>query len=238
MGRAWVVVMTGHHGSGDDGTVAAVLRLADLAGKIEHVDNAAKRRIDDLARDCAAVQDQLDALYGSISTLTARADEIDGRLTEVGELLGRAVGQMNALVPVPGEAEDERPGYRVNQPPPWWKPGDERCQETAGRLRDWVEDVYRPVYGYLAELLAPCWQEHPLCLAYLDVLHEAWCLLFLGYRDPKTVFAQLDWLTRSLLQAAEVMASETKRCRDVNRHLEPGRDAAAFPAVARFNGRR
>ncbi len=230
--------MTGHNGSGDDGAVAAVLRLADLAGKIERVDNTAARRIDDLARDCAAAQDQLDAIYGSISTLSGRADEIDGRLTEVGSLLGRMSAQISALIPAPGEADDDQDSYRVNQPPPWWKPGDERCQDTADRLADWVEDVYRPVYGYLAELLAPCWRQHVLCLAYLDVLHEAWCLIYLGHRDPKMVFAQLDWLTRSLLQVADVMASETKRCRDLNRHSEPGQDAARFAAPPRLNVRR
>ena len=82
------------------------------------------------------------------------------------------------------------------------------------------------MFGYLADLLAPCWQQHPLCLAYLDTLHEAWCLLYLPPRDPKMVFAQLDWLTRSLLQAAEVMADETRRCRDLGRHRDPGPDAA------------
>jgi hypothetical protein len=229
--------MSAQHGSGDDGAVAAVLRLADLAGKIERVDSGTARRIDDLARDCAVAQDQLDAVYGAVSTLSGRADEIEDRLTEVGTLLGRMSAQISALIPAPDE-DEEVGGYRVNPPPPWWKPSDQRCQDTADRLADWVEDVYRPVYGYLAELLAPCWRQHVLCLAYLDVLHETWCLLYLGRRDPKMVFAQLDWLTRSLLQAAEVIASETKRCRDLNRHYEPGQDTGAFPAAARFNVRR
>src|SRR6266702_505307 len=74
----------------------------------------------------------------------------------------------------------------------------------------------------LADLVAPCWRRHPLCLAYLDALHEAWCLLYLGPRDPKMVLAQLDWLTRSLLQAAEVLANETRRCRDLGQHHDPG----------------
>ena len=76
----------------------------------------------------------------------------------------------------------------------------------------WTE-VYRPVFGYLGAMLGACWDRHPLCLAYLDTLHEAWCLLYLPARDPKMVFAQLDWLTRPLLQAAEVMASDTSGCR-------------------------
>jgi hypothetical protein len=87
-------------------------------------------------------------------------------------------------------------------------------------------------------LLAPCWRQHPLCLAYLDVLHEAWCLLYLQPRDPKMVFAQLDWLTRSLLQAAEVMASDTKRCRDLSRHRDLGQEITPFAASPWQNTRR
>jgi hypothetical protein len=229
--------MTEHRQSAEDGTVAAVLRLADLAGKIERVENTATRRIDELARDCAAAREQVNGLRSPISALTGRADEIEQRLTEVSTLLGRMSAQITALTTPPGEAEDDDLGYRVNQPPPWWTPADQRCQDTADRLGDWVEDVYRPVYGYLGDLLAPCWRRHPLCLAYLDVLHEAWCLLYLGHRDPKMVFAQLDWLTRSLLQAAEVMANETKRCRDLTRHCEPGQDATTFRGAPRLPSR-
>lgn len=230
--------MTGQDQSRDDGTVAAVLRLADLAGKIERVDNAATRRIDELARDCAAAREQVTGLRGALGALTGRAEDIEEHLAEVSALLGRMSGQISALATGPTGAGDDDAGYQVNQPPPWWKPADPRCQDTADRLADWVKEVYRPVFGYLADLLAPCWRRHPLCLAYLDVLHEAWCLLYLNERDPKMVFAQLDWLNRSLLQAAEVMASETKRCRDLTRHCDPGQDVGPFPAAPQLNTRR
>jgi hypothetical protein len=230
--------MTAHRQPAEDGTVAAVLRLADLAGKVERIENTTTRRIDELALDRDAAREQINALRDPLGALTGRADQIEQRLAEVGDLLGRMSAQIAVLTTPPGETEDDDADYRVNQPPPWWKPADQRCQDTAARLADWVEDVYRPVYGYLAGLLAPCWQRHPLCLAYLDVVHEAWCLLYLGHRDPKMVFAQLDWLTRLLLQAAEVMASETRRCRDLTRHCEPGQDATPFPAPPRLNGRR
>jgi hypothetical protein len=230
--------VTGQVQSRDDGTVAAVLRLADLAGKIERVENSVTRRVDELARACAEVQEQVDGLCGSLGALTGRADEIEQRLAEVSALLSRMSGQISALAAPPGETEDDDFGYRVNPPPPWWKPDDQRCRDTADRLADWVKEVYRPVFGYLADLLAPCWRRHALCLAYLDVLHEAWCLLYLQQRDPKLVFAQLDWLNRSLLQAAEVMANETRRCRDLSRHLDPGQDTAPFPPTPRLNARR
>jgi len=94
--------------------------------------------------------------------------------------------------------------------------------------------VYRPVFGYVGGMLGDCWDRHPLCLACLDVLHEAWCLLYLPPRDPKMVFAQLDWLTRPLLQAAEVLAAETRPCRDRGHHNAP--QNATAPAW--LNGQR
>ena len=97
--------------------------------------------------------------------------------------------------------------------------------------------MYRPVFGYLGALLAGCWDRHPLCLACLDVLHEAWCLLYLAPRDPKMVFAQLDWLTRPLLQAAEVMARETSGCRGGG-HRDPGQPATAQEAPRRSRAAR
>ena len=219
--------MTGPGRQQDDGTVAAVLRLADLAARIERAD----ARIGELARDRAAADERIAELRDALAALAGRAGQADRQLAELAGLLGRLTDAMTA----PAGGPDDETGYRVNQPPPWWKPADERCAETEARLADWVSQVYRPVYGYLSDLLAPCWQQHPLCLAYLDVLHEAWCLLFLNRRDAKMVFAQLDWLTRGLLQAAEVMASETRRCRDYGRHREPGR---AIPAAGWQDGRR
>jgi hypothetical protein len=173
----------------------------------------------------------------SAATLGGRADGIEVRLAEVGILLTRMSDQIDGMAPT---ARDE-PGepaaaYQVHPAPPWWQPGDDRCTDTIARLRDWVTEVYRPVFGYLSAMLADCWDRHPLCLAYLDTLHEAWCLLYIPPRDPKMVFAQLDWLTRPLLQAAEVMARETSGCRNGG-HREPGQ--ATAPAVPPWlNGHR
>jgi hypothetical protein len=225
--------VTGQAHSDKDGTVAAVLRLADLAGKIERVDSDVTRRTDELTQDCAATQEQVDRLRGLLGTLTGQAEDIEQRLADMTALLSRMSSQISMLAAPAGETDGDNTGYRVNPPPPWWKPADQRCQDTADRVADWIQEVYRPVFGYLADLLAPCWRQHPLCLTYLDVLHEAWCLLYLQHRDPKMVFAQLDWLTRSLLQAAEVMANETKRCRNLNRHCDPGHDATPFQAPQR-----
>jgi hypothetical protein len=204
--------------------VSAVLRLTGMAAELEQ----ARQQIAGLQRD--------------LGTLDGRADGIEDRLAEVGGVLQRMSGQITALAKAEQDQQPkhEPPAYQVNDAPPWWRPADPRCADTVARLRDWVSEVYQPVFGYLGDLLGPCWEQHPLCLVYLDTLHEAWCLLYLGERDPKMVFAQLDWLTRPLLQAAEVMASETRACRDRGHHRDPAPagPGTAVPAPASRNGHR
>jgi hypothetical protein len=220
--------MTGQTQPGDPNITAAVLRLADLASQIERTDNTLTRRTGELARELAETQEQLRRLASTPATLTSQADDINQRLADMADQLSHLADRITATPAPPDETSDDD-GYLVNPTPPWWKPSDQRCHDTASRLADWVHDVYRPVYGYLADLLPPCWRQHPLCLAYLDALHEAWCLLHLQNRDPAIAFAQLDWLTRPLPQAAEIMATDTKRCRDLNHHTDPTQDAPPFP---------
>jgi len=229
--------MSGPDAARDSGVVAAVLKLTDLAARVERVEQSAAQRIGELAASCAEALAQVASVREEAGTLGGRADGIEHKLAEVGDLLARVSVQIDGLTAATQDPEDETgTAYRVNPAAPWWKPGDERCAETTERLRDWVDEVYRPVFGYLGAMLADCWDQHPLCLAYLDTLHEAWCLLYLPPRGPKMVFAQLDWLTRPLLQAAEVMARETSGCRDRG-HRQPGQPAA--PAIpAWLNGRR
>lgn len=214
-------------GPQDSVMAAAVLKLTDLAARVEQVEQSAGQRIADLAASCAEALAQVASLRQEAGTLGGRADGIETRLAEVGALLARMSDQIDALTASQDQPAGPAAGYQVHPAPPWWQPGDDRCAQTADRLRDWVGEVYRPVFGYLGALLPGCWDRHPLCLAYLDVLHEAWCLLYIPPRDPKMVFAQLDWLTRPLLQAAEVMARETSGCR--GGHRDPGQPAA--PAV-------
>jgi len=222
--------MNGRDQARDDGTLAALLRLTDLAAKVEQVEHSGTARAQELARDCAAAQEQITGLRGELGTIGGRADAIDRHLTEVSGLLAHMSEQVAALTARASQPkEDSGPAYQVNPAPPWWKPGDERCQDAVTRLADWVDEVYRPVFGYLGGLLAPCWPQHPLCLVYLDALHEAWCLLYLPERDPKMVFAQLDWLTRSLLQAAEVISNETRACRDHGSHRTPSQVGVPAP---------
>jgi hypothetical protein len=226
-------VTAGH----EDSVVAAVLKLTDLAARVERVEQSAAQRAGELAASCAEALAQIARVREEAGTLGGRADGIETRLADVGALLTRMSGQIDALTAAAqDDPAEHNAAYRVHQAPPWWQPRDDRCADTTARLRDWVNEVYRPVFGYVGAMLGDCWDQHPLCLSCLDTLHEAWCLLYIPPRDPKMVFAQLDWLTRPLLQAAEVMARETAACRSGG-HREPGQPAAPA-APAWLNGRR
>lgn len=228
------------NGQTPDPLMDAVLKLAKLADQVERVEQSAQQRFQELATACAEALEQVTAVRQEAGTLGDRADGIETRLAELGALLSRVSSRITEIndsaTASSGKGQggaDSEASYDVNQAPPWWQPEHDRTIETTDRLRDWVNEVYRPGFGHLGKTLGECWDRHPLCVAYLDTLHEAWCLLYIPPRDPKMVFAQLDWLTRPLLQAAEVMAAETRSCQQG--HREPGHDAAPFAAWS--NGR-
>lgn len=226
-------------GQAPDALMAAMLKLTDLAAQVERVEQTARQRSEELAAACAQALAQAAAVRQEAGTLGGRTDGIERKLAELGALLSRMssrTAQANGARRGGAAGEEEEEPYTVNQAPPWWEPGHDRTAGTTARLRDWVEEIYRPGFGYLAAMLGECWDRHPLCVAYLDTLHEAWCLLYIAPRDPKMVFAQLDWLTRPLPQAAEIMAAETRPCLQ-HGHRDPGGDATAG-ASRWLNGRR
>lgn len=232
--------MTSADGQAPDAQMAAVLKLADLAAQVDRVEQSARQRFDELTAACSKALAQVTAARLEAGTLGDRADGIERKLAELGALLSGMSSRLAELTERarPGstaQSDDPDAAYTVNQAPPWWEPAHERTIATTTWLRDWVEEVYRPGFGYLGTMLGECWDQHPLCVACLDTVHEAWCLLYIPPRDPKMVFAQLDWLTRPLLQAAEVMAAETRPCLSRG-HRDPGQDD--MPLTGWLNGRR
>lgn len=227
--------MTQPAGATPDGLMAVVMRLTALADRVDQAEQAAEQRFGDLAALCNKARAQVTALREEAGPLSGRTNAIEQKITDFEALLSQMSARITELAGDGKAARNARaPAYEVNAAPPWWEPGHGRCAETVARLQDWVAEVYRPGFGHLGEKLGDCWDQHPLCVAYLDTLHEAWCLLYIPPRDPKMVFAQLDWLTRPLLTAAEVMAAETKACR--LGHREPGQDSMSAPAW--MNGHR
>ena len=62
-------------------------------------------------------------------------------------------------------------------------------------------------------MLAPCWEQHPLCLYMLDWLSEMWSVLYLTpRRTGGSLAAQGEWQTRLLPAAVEQMYMETSDC--------------------------
>ena len=66
--------------------VAAVLKLTDLAARVERVEHSAAQRIGELAASCAEALAQVASLREEAGTLGGRADGIEHKLVEVSAL--------------------------------------------------------------------------------------------------------------------------------------------------------
>lgn len=117
------------------------------------------------------------------------------------------------------EDKEAKEGYHPGPAPRWWLRGDpaltgeqqEQLAKALVTIRGWITDIYRPMYGHLAETLPRCWDRHPLCLITLDWLSELWQALYL---QPKraSLAMQADFSIRLLPSAAEQMAREAEDC--------------------------
>jgi hypothetical protein len=146
------------------------------------------------------------------AAVSARLAELTGQaaaLDRVVEEHAAALGQLTAT----RQAAADGDGYCPEPAPAWWKlPAVDR-QESLARLRAWVEQVYRPGYGHLAEGLGPCWDQHDLCLYGLDIACELWSVLYLQpARSPALLSAQAEYQARILPALAGQLHAETGRC--------------------------
>lgn len=176
--------------------------LAQLAALRDEVADLADAR----ARDAARIRAQAGALRRRTRQLpvaTAR----------------KAVRQQRRGAP--GDAG----AYRPVPAPRWWQlRGRERAAAVA-RLQAWVETVFRPGYGHLADQVGPCWAEHDSCLYQLAWLSEMHAVIFLA--PERLLASEADWHTRLLPAAVALMAEETGRCD----HLRNGRRSAAVAST-------
>jgi hypothetical protein len=121
-------------GPADGVMAAAVLKLTDLAARVERVEQSAGQRIGELATSCDQALAQVASLRQEAGTRGRRADGIEAWLAEAGALLARMSGQIDGLTTT---AEDEpaepAAAYRVHPAPPWWQPRDHRCAEVIAR---------------------------------------------------------------------------------------------------------
>jgi hypothetical protein len=163
-----------------------VLQLAETADKLAGLE----RLVNQLGagiRQQAEQTAKLHAFEEALAALTAR----------VAELLPDEQGAPRTYLPRPA--------------PRWWKLTGETREAEIGRLRGFVEHVYRPGFGHLAARLRPCWESHDLCLYCLDIAAELHAVLYLQSRRTISLLnGQAEYATRVLPALADLMSAETR----------------------------
>ncbi len=203
-----------------DGLTAVLLQLSGIARQVADLDHRQ-------AADVTAIGNRVGALATVVSDVKATVAEHDDALTAVAAL-DKQVTDLAGGLDQTGERDSDPAGYQPAPAPPFWKLDGAEREAAIGRLRAWVDQVYRPGYGHLAASLGECWEQHPLCLYLLDWLSELWSLLYLQpARTARMLAGQAEWHTRLLAGAAEQLASETRRCG----HVRNPRSALAWPEV-------
>ena len=155
--------------------------------------------------------DKLAALERLVATLGAdirqQADRT-ARLQVLEDALATLTARVADVLP------DEQGAARVYAPRPaprWWNLSGEAREAEIGRLRGFVEHVYRPGFGHLAARLRPCWESHDLCLYCLDIAAELHAVLYLQSRRTISLLnGQAEYATRVLPALADLMTAETR----------------------------
>jgi hypothetical protein len=221
-----------HHPA--DTVTAVLLQITQHAERLAVLDERGAShyreiisQLAELARQLAETSDRANAAHAMAARQAAILDSLDGLDQQVAALATQLTGMAATSN---GEQDGE-----VGQPartPRWWKLHGEEREEALGRLRAWVEQVYRPGYGHLASALGPCWEQHPICLYGLDWLMELWSALYLAPSRAAPILAsQAEWQTRLLPALAEQMHIETTRCQHADAASARRRLAAAIPAA-------
>jgi len=193
-----------------EGLAHALMELSRQAERLAAVDGREAEHFRQIAERLRELGSALTAVEGSIQgqqTALGAIDELRHQVTEVAAKLAK-------IVP---DEDGESKVYRPGPAPRWWKLQSDARDEAMAKLRAWVDQIYRPMYGHLATL-GPCWPSHPLCLFTLDWLSELWSVLYLqSHRTASVLAGQAEFQTRLLPAAAEQLATETARCE----HAQP-----------------
>jgi hypothetical protein len=189
-----------------EGLTAVLLQLAGITGKLSELDQRQAGDTRALGERVARLSTLASELKDAMASHAAMLAALDGLDRQVAGLAAKTFGQ------APGDGTTA-PGYQPPPAPRFWSLEGAARDEAVGRLRAWVEQVYRPGYGHLAARLGGCWEQHPLCLYILDWLSELWSVLYLAPdRTAGTLAGQAEWHTRLLAAAAEQLALETRGC--------------------------
>jgi len=189
----------------DGGLAAALLQLSQHGERLAGLDRA-----------LADVLVKLASIRGTLRGHAATLHALDGLDQAVRDLAAQLASRKTGTG---GDAAAYEPAPVVE----WWKLDSAERGQAIARLRSWVDQIYRPLYGHLAAPLGDCWPAHPLALVTLDWLSELWSVLYLNPDRAVTSMAELG--TRILPAAAALLAAETHNC---SQHRIPanGRPAA------------
>lgn len=168
----------------------------------------------------AAALSQLATLRNEVADLAGARARDATRLRAQAAALRRRTRQLPvaAARKAVRQQHGSAPGGGAYRPVPvsrWWQLQGRERAVAVGRLRAWVETVFRPGYGHLAAQVGPCWGEHDLCLYQLAWLSEMHTVIFLA--PERLLTSEADWHTRLLPAAVGLMAEETGRCDHLHR---------------------
>lgn len=204
------------------GVAHVLIELARQTERLVAVDTREAEHFRQIAERLEQFGDALTAIEHAVDGLRAVVDDL-------ADLRNAVASQASKLAEiVPGE-NGEAKIYRPGPAPRWWKLDGQERDDAVNKLRGWVEQIYRPMYGHLATL-GPCWEQHSLCLFTLDWLSELWSALYLQTRRSTAALAsQAEFQTRLLPAAATQLGIETARCE----HAKPLGSLNGQRAVAR-----
>ena len=150
----------------------------------------------------------LERLVTDLSTGIRQQAERTARLQTLEEAMAALTAKVCEALP------DEQGPARMYTPRPaprWWTLSGEAREAEIGRLRGFVEHVYRSGFGHLAARLRPCWESHDLCLYCLDIAAELHAVLYLQPRRTVPLLnGQAEYATRVLPALADLMSVETR----------------------------
>lgn len=150
----------------------------------------------------------LEQLVSQLGTDIRKQAEQTARLQALEDALAALAARVAEVLP------DEQGTARIYLPRPaprWWNLSGPAREAEIGRLRGFVEQVYRPGFGHLAARLRPCWESHDLCLYCLDIAAELHAVLYLqGRRTVSVLNGQAEYAARVLPALADLMSVETR----------------------------
>ena len=185
-------------------------QIGTLKASLEALDTQQK----DTRQTLSAVRETLDSVSRTLAQQAEVLETIPGLASTVAEL-----GSL--LPPALKENTYEPAGTRR-----WWWELDPGSKEASGTpqerqqardeaiadLREWVDTIYRPYFGWLSEPLGECWDKHLMALVIIDALCEMWSYLYLSApRTPALLSRQMEFQVRAVKELAEQLARECPR---------------------------